>query len=69
MGAYNKGRRERDFREGEQERKYAAEEAQRAGWVSHFNENYELLVWTHPEHLDRRYLGSAINIPERYRRS
>ena len=68
MTAYNKHRRERDFREGEEERKLAPEEARRAGWVSQPDEKSGMLVWTHPDHPGLRYLGAAINIPAEYRR-
>ncbi|MGX9431839.1 MULTISPECIES: hypothetical protein [Bradyrhizobium] len=33
MTAYNKRRRERDFQEGERERRQAVIDAERAGWV------------------------------------
>lgn len=66
MTAYNKGRRERDFNEGMEERKRTPEQARRAGWVSH-DEN-GLTVWTHPDRPGARHLGSALNIPEDQRR-
>ena len=69
MTAYNKRRRERDFREGQEEGKRAPDEARRAGWISRQDENHGLLVWTHPDHPGLKYLGAAIGIPEKYRRS
>jgi hypothetical protein len=69
MTSYNKRRRERDFREGAEERARASEEARRAGWVSRQHEKYGLLAWTHPERPGLEYLGNAVNIPEEYRRA
>ncbi|MHC2583039.1 hypothetical protein [Bradyrhizobium diazoefficiens] len=65
MPAYNKQRRERDFEEGMAERKQAAEDARRAGWVSHDDDG--LAVWTHPDRPGVKHYGHAINIPEQDR--
>ena len=66
MTAYNKRRRERDFQEGEQERRQAVLDAERAGWVAKDDDG--LTVWTHPDRPGVRHLGAAIHIPAEERK-
>jgi hypothetical protein len=65
MSAYNKGRRERDFREGEMEKAQAKADAERAGWVY----DKETITWSHPAYPDLTFVGNAIHIPAQYRRA